>query len=44
MSTLIIKNLYAEVDGKEILKGVDLEIKGGKLTQLWDQMVQGRAR
>jgi len=30
MSTLIIKNLYAEVDGKEILKGVDLEISGGQ--------------
>lgn len=30
MSTLIIKNLHAEVDGKEILKGVDLEISGGQ--------------
>ncbi len=30
MSTLIIKNLYAEVDGNEILKGVNLEIKGGE--------------
>ncbi|MBU1019645.1 MAG: Fe-S cluster assembly ATPase SufC [Firmicutes bacterium] len=30
MSILTIKNLYAEVDGKEILKGVDLEIKGGE--------------
>lgn len=30
MSTLTIKNLYAEVDGKEILKGVDLEISGGQ--------------
>lgn len=30
MSTLTIKNLYAEVEGKEILKGVDLEIKGGE--------------
>ena len=30
MSILKIKNLYAEVDGKEILKGVNLEIKGGE--------------
>lgn len=30
MSTLIIKDLHAEVDGKEILKGVDLEITGGE--------------
>ena len=26
MSTLVIKNLHAEVDGKEILKGIDLTI------------------
>jgi len=30
MSVLIIRNLHAEVDGKEILKGVNLEIKGGE--------------
>ena len=30
MSTLIIKNLHAEVDNKEILKGVNLTIKGGE--------------
>lgn len=30
MSTLIIKNLHAEVENKEILKGVNLEIKGGE--------------
>jgi len=30
MSLLIIKGLHAEVDGKEILKGVNLEIKGGE--------------
>lgn len=30
MSTLIIKDLHAEVDGKEILKGVNLEITGGE--------------
>ena len=30
MSILKINNLYAEVDGNEILKGVNLEIKGGE--------------
>jgi len=30
MSTLIIKNVYAEVEGKEILKGVNLTINGGE--------------
>lgn len=29
-STLIIKDLHVEIDGKEILKGVNLEIKGGE--------------
>lgn len=30
MATLSIKNLHAEVEGKEILKGVNLEITGGE--------------
>lgn len=30
MATLKIKNLHAKVEGKEILKGVNLEIKGGE--------------
>ena len=30
MSTLVIKNLHAEVEGKEILKGIDLTIKEGE--------------
>ena len=30
MSTLIIKNLHAEVDGKQILKGIDLKISEGE--------------
>ncbi|NSL52957.1 Fe-S cluster assembly ATPase SufC [Calidifontibacillus erzurumensis] len=29
-STLSIKDLHVEIDGKEILKGVNLEIKGGE--------------
>ena len=28
---LTIKNLHAEVDGKEILKGIDLEIRKGEV-------------
>jgi Fe-S cluster assembly ATP-binding protein len=30
-STLTIKELHVEIDGKEILKGVNLEIKGGEI-------------
>ncbi len=30
MSTLVIKNLHAEVEGKEILKGIDLTIHEGE--------------
>ena len=30
MAILVIKDLHAEVDGKEILKGVNLTIKGGE--------------
>ncbi|PKR83905.1 Fe-S cluster assembly ATPase SufC [Heyndrickxia camelliae] len=30
-STLIIKDLHVEIEGKEILKGVNLEIKGGEI-------------
>jgi Fe-S cluster assembly ATP-binding protein len=30
-STLTIKDLHVEIDGKEILKGVNLEIKGGEI-------------
>ena len=31
MSSLIIKDLYAQVEGKEILKGVNLTIKSGEI-------------
>jgi Fe-S cluster assembly ATPase SufC len=30
MSTLTIKGLKAEVEGKEILKGIDLELEPGR--------------
>ena len=39
-STLTIKDLHVAIDGKEILKGVNLEaIKTEKFMQSWDQMV-----
>ena len=34
MSTLVIKNLHAEVEGKEILKGIDLTINEGETVAL----------
>ena len=34
MSTLVIKNLHAEVEGKEILKGIDLVINEGETVAL----------
>ena len=34
MSTLTIKNLHAEVEGKEILKGIDLTISEGETVAL----------
>ncbi|WP_342432865.1 Fe-S cluster assembly ATPase SufC [Neobacillus sp. FSL H8-0543] len=30
-STLTVKDLHVEIDGKEILKGINLEIKGGEI-------------
>lgn len=41
---LKIKNLHASVDGKEILKGIDLEIKAGEVLQPWDRTVPERVR
>jgi Fe-S cluster assembly ATPase SufC len=29
---LVIRDLHAEIDGKEILKGIDLEISRGEIT------------
>ena len=34
MSTLLIKNLHAKVEGKEILKGVNLSITGGEVVAI----------
>lgn len=41
---LSIKDLHVSVEGNEILKGLSLEIKPGKFTLLWDQMVRVRVR
>ena len=30
-STLTIKDLHVSIEGKEILKGVNLEVKGGEI-------------
>ena len=30
-STLTVKDLHVSIDGKEILKGVNLEVKGGEI-------------
>lgn len=36
---LEIKDLHASVNGKEILKGINLTIKKGEVHALWDLMV-----
>lgn len=41
---LEIKNLHVSVEGKEILKGIDLEVKKAKFMPLWDLMVPVKAR
>lgn len=43
MSTLTIKNLHVQVDDKEILKGVDLEIKEGETHALMGPNGNGKS-
>ena len=35
MSTLEIKDLHVEIEGKEILKGVNLTLKTGEIAANW---------
>ena len=37
---LKINNLHASVEDKEILKGINLEVKPGEVHALWGLMVQ----
>ena len=40
MSVLEIKDLHVEIEGKEILKGVNLTLKTGEIAAIMGQMVQ----
>jgi Fe-S cluster assembly ATPase SufC len=45
MTTLLqIKNLKANAAGKQILKGIDLEVNAAKSTRSWARMAPARAR
>ena len=39
MSNLIINNLHVQIEGKEILKGVNLSVKSGEVYAIMDLMV-----
>jgi ABC-type enterochelin transport system ATPase subunit len=40
---LKIENLQARIEGKEILKGLNLEVKAGKCTPSWAPTAVARA-
>ena len=39
---LSVKNLHASVDGKEILRGIDLEVKAGEVHAIMGRSRTGR--
>ena len=43
MSQLEIKDLHASIEGKEILKGVDFQVKQGEIHAIMDQTAPERA-
>jgi Fe-S cluster assembly ATP-binding protein len=43
MSVLVIKNLHVSIEGKEILKGVDLEVKQGEIHALMGPNGNGKS-
>ncbi|GAE05833.1 iron-sulfur cluster assembly ATPase protein SufC [Paenibacillus sp. JCM 10914] len=45
MSTkFVIEGLKATIEGKEILKGINLEMNGGEIHASWDRTVLVRVR
>ena len=41
---LEIKDLHASINGKEILKGINLTVKPGEVHALWDLTVRVKVR
>ncbi|MGD0023841.1 MAG: hypothetical protein ABSC37_04300 [Xanthobacteraceae bacterium] len=41
MALLNVKNLHVEIDGKEILKGVDLAVNAGEVQKLISVSLEG---
>ena len=39
---LEINNLHCKIEGKSILKGINLKVNKGEIHALWDQMVLGK--
>ena len=41
---LKIEDLHASINGKEILKGINLEVNRARCMRLWDLTVRGKVR